>query len=188
MRHVQNRHAEFDLDPFKLQAQLGAQLGVERRKRLVHEIDGGISNQSSPDCDALHFSAGKPRRPIPELASNVQELRRSLDALADGRFRNTMSRRAQRERKIVVDGQVRIQGVLLENESDIPRPRRVARHVPAIDGNRTLIGMLQPGNQSQRGCLSGAARPQQHDKLAIIDDQRQVAHRLGLAETLADMP
>ncbi len=85
--HVQDRRAELDLNPLQLQTQLGAQLGVERRQRLVHQIDGRIAHQGPPDGDPLHFAAGQARRPVAELAGDVQQLRRLLDAFANGRLR-----------------------------------------------------------------------------------------------------
>ena len=175
------------MDPLQLQTQFGAQLGVERRQRLVHEVDRRIAHQRPPDRDPLHFAAGKPRRPVAELAADVQQFRRLLNALANCRFRDAAGRRAQRKGEIVVDGQVGIQRILLKDERDIPRPRRVARHVVAVDRNRTVVGALKARNQPKRRRLAGAARPQQHDELAIVDGQRQVAHRFDAAKTLVDV-
>ena len=118
----------------------------------------------------------------------MQKLSCLQDASADRFFRNAASRRAQRKREIVVNGEVRIKRILLKNECDIARPRRIAGNVTAVDRNRTRIGTLETGNQPECRGLAGAARPQQHDKLAVIDRKRQITDRFDLPEALADMP
>ena len=170
--HVQDRRAELDLNPLQLQPQLGAQLGVERRQRLVHQIDGGIAHQSPPDRDPLHFAAGQARRPIPELAGDVQQLRRLLDALADDRLR-------ERDAPASAAGTRDCRKRSGADRANIAERRKRCRAFPAdrcVTSRPSIeiepsIGTLEAGNQSQRRRLAGAARPQQHDKLAIIDGE-----------------
>ena len=123
--HIEDGRAKFDLDAFQLEPQLGAQFGVERRQRLVHQIDGGIAHQRPPDGDALHLTARQARRAVVELGGDVEKLRDRLDALADHRPRAPGGRRTQRKGEIVVDAEMRIERVLLEDEGDVARRRRL---------------------------------------------------------------
>ncbi len=186
VRHVQDRGAKLDLNPLELETKFAAQLGVKRGQRFVHQIDGGIPHQGATDCDPLHFASGKARRPVPELAGDVQQLRRLLDALADICLRNAASRRSQRKREIVVHGQVRIQRVLLKDEGNVAASRRIVGHVAAIDEDGAPVGTLQPRDQPECRRLPGTARAEQDDKLAVVDGKRQIAHGVGPAKALAD--
>ncbi len=67
VRYVEDRRAEFDLNSFQFKPHLGAQFGVERGQRLVHEIDGGIANQRTSNRHPLHFAAGEPGRSLASL-------------------------------------------------------------------------------------------------------------------------
>src|SRR5207245_9297562 len=52
VRHVEDGCAEIVLDVLVLDPEIRAQLGVERRQRLVHEKDGRTAHQGATDRDA----------------------------------------------------------------------------------------------------------------------------------------
>jgi hypothetical protein len=158
MGHIKDRCTELDLNALELEAQFGAQLGIERRERLVHQINRRIAHQGAADRDPLHLAAGQPRSAIAELAGDVQKLGRLLDALSDQRLRHMARRRAQRKGEIVVYRQVRIERVLLKDEGDVARSRRIAGHVAPIDQDRADIGPFKPGDEPKRRGLAGTAR------------------------------
>src|SRR5262245_46801077 len=83
---------------------------------------------------------------------------------------------------------MRIERVLLKDKGDVPRSRRIAGNVAPVNEDRPDIGTFEARDQPKRCGLAGAARPQKHDELAIIDDERKVAHGVDFAKTLADMP
>ena len=62
---------------------LDAQLGVEVGERLVHEEDGGLAHDGSPEGDALALAAGELARLPVEVASEVEDRGRFLDARFD---------------------------------------------------------------------------------------------------------
>ena len=180
--HVEDRGAELDLNPLQLQPQLGAQFGVERRQRLVHQIDRRDREPAHARSRPAAFRRRKGASPGFQACSPIC----NSSAVCSTRLRiagfgNAAGRRAQRKSEIVVNGQVRIKRILLKDESDIARSRRIARDVAAVDGDRACVGTLETGNQAQRRCLTGAARAQQHDKLAVIDRQAtgRGPHRCG---------
>ena len=61
VRDVEHGGAQLALDALELEPQFGAQLGVERRQRLVHQIDRRLAHQRAADRDALHLAAGQAR-------------------------------------------------------------------------------------------------------------------------------
>ena len=130
MRDVEDGRAKVELDALDLKPQFGAQLGVERGKRLVHQIDGRAADERAADRDALHLAAGQPSGAVAELAGNPEEIGHLLHPLADLRLGQLAQRRAQREGQIVVHRQMRIERILLEDERDIARGWRLARSRP----------------------------------------------------------
>src|ERR1700740_1390311 len=83
---------------------------------------------------------------------------------------------------------MQIKGILLKDEGDIARSGRIARDVAGADVDRAFIGMLEPGNQSKRCRLAGAAGAQQYDEFAIVDGKREFADGFEVAEAFADVP
>jgi hypothetical protein len=55
--HVEDRCSQFALDALQLETKFRTKLGVKRRQRLVHQIDGRFANQRAADRDALHLAA-----------------------------------------------------------------------------------------------------------------------------------
>ena len=130
---IKYRCAELDLNAFELEPQFGAQFCVERRQRLVHQIDRGIAHQRAADGNPLHFATREPRGLVAELSGNVKKLGGLFDPLADRRFRHAARGRPQRESEIVINRQMRIKRVLLKHERDVARPGWILRHVAAVD-------------------------------------------------------
>ena len=70
------------MQPLQLDAELGAELGVEVRQRLVEEEDIDVAHQRAADRDALPLAAGKLRRAALQERLDLQELGGGLDAPA----------------------------------------------------------------------------------------------------------
>ena len=64
------------MQPLDLDAQLGAQLGVEVRQRLVEQEDVDVAHQRPADGDALALAAGKRGRLAVQQRLDLQDLRR----------------------------------------------------------------------------------------------------------------
>ena len=185
--HVENGRAKLELDPLELETKLRAKLRIQRGERLVHQVDRGIADQRAANGHPLHLAAGQAGGTVVQLARDVQQLRGLFDALADDGLGHASRRRAQRERQIVIDREVRIQRILLEDKGDIARSRRIMRDVAAVDHDRAVIGALEPGDQPQRRGLAGTARPEQDQEFPVVDRQRELAYRLDSAEALGDV-
>src|SRR5262249_26597482 len=79
-----------------------------------------------------------------QFIADVQQFRRTLDALSNCQFRNAARRRAQREGKVIIDRQVRIKRILLKHKSYVAGSGRIARHVAPADGDRTQVRISRP--------------------------------------------
>src|SRR5262249_39380319 len=108
--------------------------------------------------------------------------------LADLRARHPQL--LQRERDVLEDGHVRPDRVALE---DHPHAAPLRRHEqpglrrrqrPATHLDLASIRTLEPGDQTQRGGLAAAARPEQSQELPGFGFEAQVVHRDHAAERL----
>ena len=69
---------------------------------------------------------------------------------------------------------MRIERILLEDESDVAGRRLDRGDVAAADGDRARVGALEAGDEAKRRRLAGAGRAEKHEELAVGDGQ---AHR-----------
>jgi hypothetical protein len=182
---VEHGRAQVLLDPLQLQAQVVAQLGVERGQWLVHQGHGRLAHQRPADCHSLHLPAGKARRRVGELVLDAQQAGDLGHLLAHPGLGNPAQRRAQGKGEVVEDAQVRIERVLLEHEGDVAQRRRGGADVLAADEDPTLVRPLEAGDEAQRRRLAGTARPEQDDELARGDVEREIVHGRGRAEAFS---
>ena len=95
-----------------------AQLGVQVGERLVEEEDLRLAHDGAADGHALALAAGQGRGLALQELLDAQDLRGLLDALLDLRLGELAQ--LQAEGHVVVDGHVRIEGVVLEDHGDVP--------------------------------------------------------------------
>ena len=82
VRHVDGRHREPLLQLDELGARLHAQLRVEVRERLVHQVDLRVPDDRAAHRDALALAAGEVPRLAVEVRLEIEELRDLADALS----------------------------------------------------------------------------------------------------------
>src|SRR6202042_2297278 len=143
---IEDRGAELSLDALELDAQFGPQLGVQRGKRLVHQVDGRRGNQGAADRHAPPLPAGKPGDPLLELLGDPQQRRDFVHPLSDPRFRRPPCGRAQWEGQIVEHREMRVERVLLEYEGDVALRRRGAGDILAGDADPPGVRLLEAGD------------------------------------------
>ncbi len=80
MRDEQERLAQVHLKVLQLRPQRLAQLGVQRRQRLVHQEHLGRAHDGPPDRDALHLAARQPVGLAVQQMLDPQGLRHPRDA------------------------------------------------------------------------------------------------------------
>ena len=178
VRDVEDGGAELLLDALQLEPQIGAQLGVERGQRLVHQVDRRLAHQRAADGDALHLAAGELRRAVLELVRRCAAARRPAShALRDLGLRRRGAPASAAGRR----------GCRRPRDADranIAGTRRRRRARPARRGSRrgrrsdrARVRPLEAGDQAQRRRLAGAGRPEQHDELAVGDGEVEVGRR-----------
>ena len=122
MGDVDRGDAEPLLQPRDLGAHLAAQLGVEVGQRLVEEERVGLADDRAAHRDALALAAGQVARLALEVLVELERLRRRPDLLVDLVVGGLGQ--PQRERDVLVDGQVRVERVVLEDHREVAVARR----------------------------------------------------------------
>ena len=168
-------------DGAHLFAQRGAQRGVEGGERLVEQHHIGVGGQRPGERDPLALAAGQL---VGVRAGAIGEADQ-FEALAD-----TLTVRLP-EPDVAHHAEVREQGAVLEHHAD-PAPFRLlpaarAGDQAATDLDRARVGDLEAGDRAQERRLAGAARAEQGDELAPLDDDGRGIDRHGVAESLGDV-
>src|SRR5919106_1406383 len=84
---------------------------------------------------------------------------------------------AQAERDMVEHREMRPQRVALEHEPEVPPPRGDAHHRGVVDPDLAFIGVEKPRDETERGGLAAAGRPEEREELAGLDAQAHVTQR-----------
>src|SRR5215471_18410950 len=81
-------------------------------------------------------------------------------------------------RHILIDGHVRVQGVILKHHGDVAFARRQVIDLALTNEEVATGNIFEPGDHPERGALRTAGRPDQHHKLPIVDIEVDALHRL----------
>ena len=152
VRHVDERDAGVLLHVDELDLHLLAELGIERRERLVEQQHRRLRHQRAGDRHALLLPAGELVRIAPAEAGEAHVLQRFGDL--SGNVSVAGLRHLQRERDVALDGHVREERVALEHRAHRPRLRRPADEVLAVQHDAPAVGKVEPGNHPQERRLA----------------------------------
>ena len=172
---VHRGHREASLQLGELGARLHAQLGVEVRERLVHQVHLRLAHDGPTHGDALALTAGEVLRLAVEVRLEVEHPRRLAhprDALLLGDLLLL-----EGEAHVLGDTELRVQGVVLEDHGDVPVAWPDAADVAVADEDRAVVERLEAGEHPQRGRLAGPGRPDEHEQLAVVDLQVELRDR-----------
>ena len=164
---IDHRCLEPLVQPLDLDAQFGAQLGVEIGERLVEQEHAGVAHQRAADGDALALAAGQFRRPAVEQLGDLQHRSGGVDALLDLRRRHAGD--PQAERHVAAHGHARIERIGLEHHRDAAVLRLLPGDVAPADPDLPGIDVEQAGDGVEQGRLAAAGRPEQHDEFGLRD-------------------
>ncbi len=117
VRHENRGDAEFALDLADLLAQADADLGVERRERLVEQQHRGAGREGAGEGDALLLAAREFEREALVEAGEAHQLQHLLDPRLALRLVHAGD--LQAEADIVGDVHVRKQRIGLEHHADL---------------------------------------------------------------------
>src|SRR5688572_22304286 len=91
---------------------------------------------------------------------------------------------AQRVRDVFGDAHVWIQGVTLKHHREISSLRRDVVDAFVADIDIAGGNGFESREHSQRRCLAATRWPKQHNKLAVVDLQRQIVYDVYMSESL----
>jgi len=172
--HQQRGEAVMQPERFDQAMHLNPGEGVERAQRLVEQQQARRVDQCPGERDALPLAAGKHRRPV---AGAVGETH-----LRKGFAGAVLRVRTQTEGDVVEHPFPGQEARILEHD-----PRLGAMPVVrlAVEGDRTLFGSLEPGEQPQQRALAAATAADDGDELARRDPQIDAGEHRALAVALA---
>src|SRR5581483_6895555 len=160
VRDEDGRQRELGQQLLQLRADAGARVRVERRHRLVEQQDLGIACEGASERDALPLAA----RELPRTRTREVRDPEAGEQLADAP--------APAEADVPLDGEVRKERVLLEDEAD---PALLGRAVDARRVEQDLPAELdpparrpdEPGDRTERSRLARARRADERKRLAL---------------------
>ena len=151
-----------------------AQVGVERRQRLVEQQHVRLDHECARQRDALLHPARQLRGQVMARIAELHELQRIGDAARH--FRRRHAACAQPECDVLEHRQVREQRVILEQQTKIALVRRRIGQVASGHGQRAgqAVGLHEPGDEAQQRGLAAAALAEHGQKFTGTDRQRQI--------------
>ncbi len=182
VRHVDESGAETAMQVAQLELQLGAQLLVERRHRLVEEEDARLEDEGAGQRHALLLAARKLRRHAVGEAAELHEIERRLDALARLGFGHAAD--AQGIEDVLRHAHMRKEGIALEDDAEIALLGRQVGDRHAVQPDDALGRLHEAGDRHQYRRLARAGGAEQGDELAGGDGERHVVDRLDVPVVL----
>ena len=133
MRNKNGRYAGTLLNAANLLAHFKTQTGIEVRKRLIQEQQARILDQRAGNCNTLLLSTGKLGRLTVHQHIDMNQLRNFISTLDTLCLRHFLC--LQRETNIAHDRHMRIQRIILENQTDTALFRRHRRNILIVKEN-----------------------------------------------------
>ncbi len=151
-----------------------AQLRVEVRERLIHEVHDGATGDRPRHRHPLALSARERERPPIEEILEAQQARSLRDARDDLGPRRAAH--LQPEGDVLAHVHVRIQGVVLEHHRDVAVLRRHVGDVLVADDHRSVRDLFQAADAAQERRLSAAGRTDEDNELTVVDRHVDAVH------------
>ena len=83
--------------------------------------------------------------------------------------------------EVLADVHVRVERVALEHHRDVSVPRRDVGDVAAVDRDRAVRDLLEPGKRPEQRGLPAAGRADERDELPVLDAEGHVVERDDVA-------
>ena len=186
MGYINHGGAQLLMQRRQLHPHVGPQLRIQVGQRLVHQKSPGLTHDGAADGHPLLLPAGQLARTAVQKVLDVQH----FGGLVHPPGNLVLGHLAHRQRKghVVVHAHLRIQCVVLEHHGQIPLTGLGVIAQLVAYPQFAFADLLQPGNHAQGGGLAAAGRAHKYDELAIVDVQREIAHRpLALVVYFADI-
>jgi len=169
----------------QLHPHLDAELGVQVRERLVEEEDLGVADDGAADRHALALAARElPRLPLEQLLDPQQSCRLPHPRLDLGLGELP---HLEPERHVVVDGHVRVEGVVLEDHGNVAVLGGQVVHEALADVDLPRRDLLEAGDHPEGGGLPAPRRADEDHELLVPDVEVHVLDRVHLIELLVQI-
>ena len=172
------------METLQLGAHLHSQLGIEVGQRLVHEESGGLTHDGPTHRHTLPLAT----RQCLWLALQVFLDLEDVGGLMDPALDLVLGELPQLETEghVVVDRHVGVEGIVLEDHGDVAiLGSDIVDHL-VPDLHRALGDVLETGDHPQDGRLAASRGAHEHEELAILDLEVEVAY--GPGAVLVDLP
>ena len=183
---VDEGHADPSMERLQLPAELGAELLVERRERLVEQEQVGLEDERAGQGDALLLTTGElPRRAVGEVGQvdEVERLAHPRRGLGPGDAADL-----ERKADVVRHGQMREQGVTLKDHAEVAALRRQMGDHALVDEDVAGRRLDEPGDRHEDRRLAGPRRAQQREEIAAPDREGDVVDGAHPTVVLAETP
>ena len=159
------RHADLLVQSPKPVPEPGAHPGVERPERLVEQEHPRTGGQGARQRDALALAAGELGRQPALQPLELDEPEELVDPRPHLGLRAAADH--QPEGDVLRDRHVAEEGVVLEDEADVPIPRRRVRR--ALPGEQDLAAVrpFDARDDAEDGALAAPRGAQERDELAF---------------------
>ena len=161
-----------------------AHLPVERRQRLVEQQQARPLHDRAGERDALPLAARQLRGSALGEVPEADDLHDLADAAAQVRPADALGLEAVGD--VLLDAEVREQGVALEHHVDRALVRRHPEQVLAVDLDAARLGRLEAGDRAQQRGLAAARRAEQGEELVVGDVERDAVQGDRVAVDGAD--
>ncbi len=150
-------------------AELCAQLGIQLRHRFVHEEQARAADEHPRHRDTLTLATRELPRPSHEQVIDRDEAGHLLDSTVDhGSF---LFRQSQGETDVLCDREVRVQRAALKRHCDTTTMGIDLVHHHPVDHHLAGGGPLDTGDHPKERCLAASRRTDEHEELAVADEQ-----------------
>ena len=177
VRHIHRRGLKALVEPAQLGAHLHTQLRIQVGQRLIHQERLRLTHDGTTHRHTLTLTTRQRLRLAVQELGDLEDLRGFLHTTIDLVLRHLAQ--LQAERHVVVHRHVRIQRVVLEHHRDVPILRRNVVHDLVTDRHLPLRDVLETRDHPQHRRLATAGWPDQHQELAVLDDQIDTADCAG---------
>ena len=166
------------LDTADLLTSLQTEAGVEVRQRLIEKKDARNFDKSAGDGDTLLLTAGELARLAVHEVVDLNKLG-SLQGLVihdlSGELLVTFEI-LERERNILADCQVRVQRVVLEDQTNTAVFRGQIRDIRLTEPDLAACRLDKTADEVERRALSAAGRTEESDQLPIRDLKVEITY------------
>jgi len=182
VRDVDESDVERPLQRLQFSLHLFAELQVERSERLVEQEHARLVDDRPGESDTLTLAPRQLRRHSIGQLGQTHHPQRFVAASSAFVFRGLAH--SHPVFHVHRHGHVREQCIVLEHRVHVAFERGFVGHVVAAEQDHAARRQFETGDHPQHGGLARTRRPEQREKFAVANLERNIAHRVDRPERL----